>query len=110
MQGSGIGAELPWMVPALKRIPNPKLEEVFHSDRFLSEYAEVAVTNSKMMGSKVNIFATIINEAEKGDNDQLTDLDVKLEASNLIVTGSDTTGVTLTYLMWAILKRPAAGG
>lgn len=33
-------------------------------------------------------------------------MDVKQEASNLIVAGSDTTGVTLTYLTWAVLQRP----
>lgn len=79
---------------------------MFHSNRLLQDYAKVAVRNSKQIGSKANIFAAIINEAEKGDNEELTDLDVQLEASNLIVAGSDTTGITLTYLVWAILKRP----
>ncbi len=50
------------------------------------------------------MFAHIILEAEKGE--QLDDLDVKLEASALIVAGSDTTAVTLTYLVWAVLSRP----
>ena len=37
---------------------------------------------------------------------QLSDLSVRLEATNLIVAGSDTTAATLTYLVWAVLKRP----
>lgn len=31
---------------------------------------------------------------------------VRNEATNFIVAGSDTTAVTLTYLVWAVLKRP----
>jgi cytochrome P450 len=37
----------------------------------------------------------------------LTDEQVQTEAGNLIVAGSDTTGITLTYLTWAVLKQPA---
>lgn len=105
-QGTGIATELPLLLPILKRIPTPTFEEMFHSDRLLREYADIAVRNSKEMGSKANIFAAIINEAEKGGHEQLTDLDVQLEAGNFIVAGSDTTRITLTYLVWAILKRP----
>jgi cytochrome P450 len=37
----------------------------------------------------------------------ITDSSIRLEAGNLIVAGSDTTAVTLTYLVWAVLKDPA---
>ena len=43
-------------------------------------------------------------EAEKGE--RLDNEDVAIEASNLIVAGSDTTSITLTYLVWAVLSRP----
>lgn len=32
--------------------------------------------------------------------------DIVIEATGLIVAGSDTTGITLTYLVWAVLSRP----
>lgn len=63
------------------------------------------MTNSKAQGEGTNIFANIIREAEKGEH--LEDFDVQLEASALIVAGSDTTAITLTYLTWAVLSRPA---
>ncbi len=33
-------------------------------------------------------------------------MQVNLEAKNLIVAGSDTTAITLTYLTWAVLRQP----
>lgn len=89
-----------------RALPFRQAQEMFNADAMLSEYAAVAVRNSKNIGTRSNIFHTMISEAEGGENTQLTDLDVKLEASNLIVAGSDTTGITLTYLTWAVLQRP----
>ena len=44
--------------------------------------------------------------ADNRDKATITENDVRDEAGNLIVAGSDTTAVTLTYLVWAVLKRP----
>jgi cytochrome P450 len=43
--------------------------------------------------------------ADNRDKATITENDVRDEAGNLIVAGSDTTSVTLTYLVWAVLKR-----
>jgi cytochrome P450 len=40
---------------------------------------------------------------DKEKNSELSDRAIAEEASNLIVAGSDTTAVTLTYLVWAVL-------
>lgn len=37
----------------------------------------------------------------------LDDVAIATEARNLIVAGTDTTSVTLTYLLWAVLRNPA---
>jgi cytochrome P450 len=50
------------------------------------------------------VFSTILAEAEK-EGATLTSTQVNLEAGNLIVASSDTTAITLTYLIWAVLKR-----
>jgi cytochrome P450 len=99
LQGAGIGAELPLLRSILRAIPNSKIREMFNGTELLRSYAEVAVRNSRQLSSKANVFATIIAEAEKGETEQLADLDVKLEAGGFIVAGSDTTGITLTYLI-----------
>jgi hypothetical protein len=48
----------------------------------------------------------MLGEAEAGTS-LLSDAEIEREASNLIVAGSDTTAVTLTYLIWAVLKHPS---
>jgi len=84
----------------------PSLGTVFRAGDVLAKQGTLAIKNSKAQGYKSsNIFATAINEAEKDDG-TMTDEEVSTEASNLIVAGSDTTGNTLAYLTWAVLKQP----
>ena len=64
------------------------------------------MANSKSQDSSTaNLFATILAESDKNDG-MLTPIEVNLEAKNLIVAGSDTTAITLTYLTWAVLRQP----
>ncbi|KAI8281548.1 hypothetical protein K4K60_004112 [Colletotrichum sp. SAR11_57] len=55
------------------------------------------------MGER-NIFGTILAGAEKGEI--LTEFDIKNEAGNFTVAATDTTAVTLSYLIYAVLSRP----
>ena len=106
LQGAGIGTELPLLWSIMRLIPHPKIREMFNGVGVLHSYAEAAVRNNRQFSSKANVFTTIIDEAEKGETEQLTHLDVKAEAGSFIIAGSDPTAITLTYLVWAILKRP----
>ena len=47
----------------------------------------------------------MVAEADGQEKTNLTESMVQSEAGNLIVAGSDTTAVTLTYLVWAVLKH-----
>lgn len=109
LKGSGISVELPWLATFLRLLPVPSVQELFGGERILLRYSTRAVDNMKSVdggtNSARNIFARLAEESEKGD-ERLSDLDVKIEAMNLIVAGADTTGVTLTYLTWVILKHP----
>lgn len=104
MMGSGISLELPPVRVIGRLIPTETFKQMFRSTPFLKEYGTKAIRGSKERGDTTNIFAKIISESEKGE--VLTDQDVVEEATSLIVAGSDTTGVTLTYLVWAVLSRP----
>ncbi|CZR66973.1 related to cytochrome P450 [Phialocephala subalpina] len=106
----GMHAEFPIMWDVIWSIcnylPLQSLRQLFHYQEYTMEYASRAVNNSKSQdGNTKTIFSTIIAEAGKEDT-PLTDKQVKLEAGNMIVAGSDTTAVTLTYLIWAVLKKP----
>ncbi|CAI6014052.1 unnamed protein product [Clonostachys chloroleuca] len=54
----------------------------------------------------VNIFSQMLGQADGQEKTEITDIAVRTEAGNLIVAGSDTTAVTLIYLIWAVLKQP----
>ncbi|THX68893.1 cytochrome P450 monooxygenase [Aureobasidium pullulans] len=104
---SAISWELPLVYWIGRRLPLPAMRAIFYANSVLLEQGGVAIKNSKSQEYQTsNIFATAINEAEKGDG-TMTDEQVQTEAGNLIVAGSDTTGITLTYLTWCVLKQPA---
>lgn len=45
--------------------------------------------------------------ASSGEKLQLPESAISQEASNITIAGTDTTAIVLTYLVWAVLKRPA---
>ncbi|KAL4793708.1 cytochrome P450 [Aspergillus venezuelensis] len=111
MKGSGINAELPLLGFIGRYLPIQALQTMFRANEYLTTYGRRAVTNAKANSySNRNIFSGMIYASEKSrgtGNESLTDLDVATEAGNLIVAGSDTTAVTLTYLIWSVLSRPS---
>jgi cytochrome P450 len=100
-----VKGEFPWLWQVLNRIPLKAFQTKFNTVPFVREYANRAVDASKGHGPNTNLFGTMIALAEEGET--MDDEDVKTEAANLIVAGSDTTAVTLTYLCWAVVSRPA---
>lgn len=104
LMGSGIGVELSLLRHVGSWIPTETCKRMFRSTPFLTEYGTRAVQGSKERGDTANIFAKIISEGEKGVG--LDETDVAIEATALVVAGSDTTAISLTYLVWAVLSRP----
>jgi cytochrome P450 len=103
---SGIQTELP-VLKYIKYLPLPVIRKYFSADEYLLEYGTRAIANAKgQKGHTRNVFSTILAEAENDDS-ALSPTDVNREAGNFIVAGSDTTAITLTYLIWAVLKQPA---
>ncbi|KAJ0275250.1 hypothetical protein CBS470a_011373 [Colletotrichum nupharicola] len=73
----------------------------------LRVYGKKAVANvRKHSGDRPNLFGRMIEASEAGEKQWLTEEVVESEAKSMIIGGSDTTSVTLTYLVWAVLKRP----
>ncbi|KAL0929837.1 cytochrome p450 monooxygenase [Colletotrichum truncatum] len=106
MQISGLTAELPLLKPLGRLVPLPWFRTAFRGWDFVIDYASRAVDNSKkltQLGER-NIFGTILANAEKGE--VLTEFDIKNEAGNFTVAGTDTTVVTLAYCVFAVLTHP----
>ncbi|KAF5689356.1 cytochrome P450 monooxygenase [Fusarium globosum] len=106
---SGIRAELSWIYPLLQRLPFQGLKKLLNADNVVLEHGSIAVRNMQSAGdglSKANLFSQMLAESDSQEKTSLSTSSVQQEASNLIVAGSDTTAVTLTYLIWAVLKQP----
>jgi len=69
-------------------------------------YAGIALNQNKATGTKSNIFAGVVAEVAKDEGGLLDGVDVQVEASNFILAGSDTTGVSLTFMIYNILLNP----
>ncbi|KAM0505406.1 hypothetical protein ACHAP8_001633 [Fusarium lateritium] len=109
MINSGIRTELSWIYPFLKFIPSQDLNTLLNADNVVYDHGTVAVRNMQSAGdglSRANLFSQMMAEADGQEKTTLTASGVQAEAGNLIIAGSDTTAVTLTYLVWAILKQP----
>jgi cytochrome P450 len=106
---SALRAELSWIYPLLKRLPFQGLKRLLNADSIVFEHGSMAVRNMQSAGdglSKANLFSQMLAESDSQEKTSLSTSSVQAEASNLIVAGSDTTAVTLTYLIWAVLKQP----
>lgn len=97
MMLSGMTVELPWLSFITRLLqPNKRLRAA----------GKAAITESRREGSgakldRTTIFAKMV---AAGDANSLNDEQIEREASNLVVAGSDTTAVTLTYLVYAVLS------
>lgn len=96
--------------PALMRwnqyVPIPYIRSAAAASRRLAVYAEQSIERYKNMISlnptnpKQTLFTKLFDANEK----TLTDQEIRYNAHAYIVAGSDTTAVTLTYLVYAVLK------
>lgn len=102
--GGGISAELPWL-RLLKHIPIAALQDLFNGNAYILKSANKAVENAKTRKGESTLFAKIIQD-KMNDEGTLTDAEVSTEAVSVTVAGTDTTSVTLTYLLWLVLQRP----
>ncbi|KAF7549664.1 hypothetical protein G7Z17_g6221 [Cylindrodendrum hubeiense] len=111
---TNIRTELPLLHAIVTFLPIPSIQAFVNANEYLYSYGSRAVTNLRnQSGNAANLFGTMLAtleseiSSEKGSSlVPLTDHQVQLEAGNLILAGSDTTAVTLTYLVWAVLKNP----
>jgi cytochrome P450 len=103
--GAGIMVELP-LLRLLRFIPINAIQEMFNANEYILKGAGRAVEMARSRTGEANIFAKVIEDCEKEDESHIDDMDVRIEAMNIIIAGTDTTGVTLTYLTWAVLQRP----
>lgn len=113
---SSLNRNFPKIMPLLRHLPLPRLQEILNARPKVEKYTAKAVANfranSKLhSGASVNrnIFTQIVAQADDLDTDTMqaiTDEDVHDEALTLMLGGTDSTSSTLTYATWAVLSHP----
>lgn len=99
-------AELPIAYKILGYLPFQGARRIATADNVVYEHGARAIRNMRNNSGNVqNLFGQMLAASDSREKVTLTDKDVREEAGNLIVAGSDTTAVTLTYLIWAVLKQ-----
>jgi cytochrome P450 len=98
----GISAEFKPLIPILQRLPIPPLQHAFAVWDRLQVVGKVAIENTRASSGKT-VFSKM---AAAGEVLQLSETNISREASNLTIADTDTTGIALTYLVWAILNHP----
>ncbi|KAF7859531.1 uncharacterized protein EAF02_010979 [Botrytis sinoallii] len=104
MMVSGIRAEF----PTISRIGEMSGLSFFKSPKErLDEYASLAVKNARSQSDATsNIFRKILSESKSDSIEgSLSDLDIREEATGFIIAGTDTTTMTLTFLVYHILRN-----
>ncbi|KAH8703985.1 putative cytochrome P450 [Talaromyces proteolyticus] len=103
-----IRTTFPTLLPYAQLIPLPIFKEVQAGGQRIFMHARQAIGRYKtMLESGVSTRKTLFTNILKGGPDGLTELEIIQEACGYIVAGSDTTAITLTYLVWSVCKNPS---
>lgn len=113
---SALNRNFPRLMPVLKYLPIPRLQEILNARPKVERYTRVAVENFRTYtklqddsGKNRNIFTQIVARADEQDHEavrSMTDEDIHDEALTLMLGGTDSTSSTLTYATWAVLSHP----
>ncbi|KAH7386429.1 putative benzoate 4-monooxygenase cytochrome P450 [Cadophora sp. MPI-SDFR-AT-0126] len=109
MMFSGLRSELGFVATILSHLPIPAIQFWLQSTKRISTYGIAAIAKNKALADRGEVKDTLFTKMLRESDEKagfLSDAEIQREASNFIVAGSDTTAVTLTYLVWAVLKHP----
>jgi cytochrome P450 len=97
---------VPFVHKILRYTPVQYAQQISKADDVVYEYGALALRH--MRGDNyntLNVFGQMLAASDSQEKALLTDDDVREEAKNFIIAGSDTTAVTLTYLVWAEIAQ-----
>ncbi|TVY93351.1 putative sterigmatocystin biosynthesis P450 monooxygenase [Lachnellula willkommii] len=105
----GIQSELAPLSTIAFSIPLPSIQEFRYCEARMHSYGRNAIARNRALSEKGETGRTIFNKivAEAGSQSGVTDEVLANEARSFIIAGSDTTAITLTYLIWATIKHPS---
>lgn len=100
----GVRQELPWLWYLVMYLPIPGLGRPNDMFKRFDRYGETAVSNTRSAkpGSAKTLFSRMVPE---DGSQKVPDHVVRMESANIIIAGSDTTAMALTYLVYSVLKH-----
>ena len=99
----------PFLTNVSAYVPIPLFKRAAAMGARMGQYAAQSIERYRKLiaanpsDPKPTLFTKVFNAGENG----LTDAEIRLEAGGYIAAGSDTTAITLTYLVWAVCSDPA---
>lgn len=102
---SPIRTTFPSLVLLAYRLPLPVFRKVSDMSKRLKEYAQQSIDRYKRVieesdDPKPTLFTKLYNAGKDG----MSDVEIRNDAQAYIVAGSDTTAITLTYLVYSVCK------
>ncbi|KAJ9656959.1 hypothetical protein H2201_008362 [Coniosporium apollinis] len=97
--------ELSVIMKTICYLPIPALQHFLGSRQRLIEYGRNSLQRGKVQENDMTIFSKVFADNGVSAN-SLSDFEKIREAKSMIIAGTDTTAITLTYLVWAVLKHP----
>ncbi|PWY94044.1 cytochrome P450 [Aspergillus sclerotioniger CBS 115572] len=106
---AGIRASFPIVATLAAFLPLPFLREVNDSRARTVKCAIELINRYKQLlaADPINVKPTLFTKLYNAGKEGLPDSEIRDDADDFIVAGSDTTAITLTYLTWAVCKAPA---
>jgi cytochrome P450 len=104
-----IRVTFPTLIAYSALLPIPLFKQVQEAGRRMAQYAQQAIRNYQSVIEKnpENPKQTLFTKMFNGGPEGLKLQDIIPEAGGYIVAGSDTTAITLTYLVWAVCRKPS---
>ena len=88
-------------------IPIRRVRDVATANKVIYDQGSVAVENTRNTASdRKSVFAEILEASGNKKGENLSDDVIRTEAAMFQAAGTDTTAITLTYAVWAVLKHP----
>lgn len=96
----------PSLLPWAQLLPLPLLKEVQAGGQRIFHRASEAIGKYKsMVDGGLNTRRTLFSNILKSETRDLTEMEIIQEACGYIAAGSDTTAITMTYLVWSVCKN-----
>ncbi|KAK0385625.1 hypothetical protein NLU13_6802 [Sarocladium strictum] len=97
----------------LRLLPSKRLRKIDRSEDILLRRASRAVETMRRQqteeadGNRAqSLFTSALALADDKDDVSISDGSIRSDATVFMFAGTDTTSTTLTYLVWAVLRRP----